>query len=297
MPTHVIQAQSKQPDTCKNFSINEAPEMCAILPLEGENLSYVRLKFSPQLKRRALIDTGSCANALPESLFKEIQQFNPNNLKLEKPSFSSVRMASGQRVSIDKQAQISFQIGPHQFQDSFLILPTMNSVILGNPFFRKHNITIDPKNNLLHLPNLTVQLNQILPAKGKKPHFTKKIRKIPLVLTQKVNIQPQEQVILECKLTKGLDQYKSCTGLVIPCSRLEDKCSIALTSSLSKIDEEGRAYISAINLTDSQVTLKNQTEIANFEILSEAQADSLIEIDPQLIFFAKCGILRILEAN
>ena len=47
-------------------------------------------------------------------------------------------MASGQGVPVEKQAKISFQIGPHQFQDSFLILPTMNSVILGNPFFEKH---------------------------------------------------------------------------------------------------------------------------------------------------------------
>ena len=43
----------------------------------------------------------------------------------------------------------------------------MNSVILGNPFFKKHNITIDPRNNLLQLPDLTVQLNRILPGRVK----------------------------------------------------------------------------------------------------------------------------------
>ena len=43
--------------------------MCALLPLEAEDLSYVRLKFSDQIKRRAVIETGFCANALPESLF------------------------------------------------------------------------------------------------------------------------------------------------------------------------------------------------------------------------------------
>ena len=78
---------------------------------------------------------------------------NPESLTLEQRFFNSVRMASGQRVSVDKQAKISFQIGPHYFQDSFLILPTMNSVILGNPFFKKHHITIDPKNHLLQLPD------------------------------------------------------------------------------------------------------------------------------------------------
>ena len=42
------------------------PQMCAVLPSEGENFSYVRLKFSSQIKRRASIDTSCCANALPE---------------------------------------------------------------------------------------------------------------------------------------------------------------------------------------------------------------------------------------
>ena len=95
--------------------------MCAVLPLEGENLSHVLSKLSSQIKRRAVIDTGSCANALPESLFNDLNLTNPKCLTLEKPLFNSVTMASGQRVPVDKQAKIKFQIGPHYFQGSFLI--------------------------------------------------------------------------------------------------------------------------------------------------------------------------------
>ena len=48
--------------------------MCVFLSFEGENLSDVRPKFPTQIERRALKDTGSCANASPESLmnFNEI---------------------------------------------------------------------------------------------------------------------------------------------------------------------------------------------------------------------------------
>ena len=141
----------------------------------------------------------------------------------------------------------------------------MNSVILGNPFFEKRNITIDPKNNLLQLADLTVQLNQILPQKGKK-RYTKKLPKIRLILTKKVQIAPQSQVLLECGLAKLSDQYQSCTGLVVPSDRPEDKCSIALTSSLSKIDDTGKVFVSAMNLSDNQVTSNNQTEIAHLEM-------------------------------
>ena len=192
-------------------------------------------------------------------------------------------MASGRRVTVDKQAKFTFQIEP---QDSFLILPTMNSIILGNPFFKNY-ITVDPKNSLLQLPDLTVQLNQILPEKGKERYYTKKLPKIPQILTKKVQIAPQSQVILECSLAKLYDLYQFCTGLVIPSDRLEDKCSIALKSSLSKIHDTGKVFVSAVNFSDNQITLNNETEIAHFEILNEAQADNLIEIDPQLISLTK----------
>ena len=129
-------------------------------------------------------------------------------------------------------------------------------------------------------------MNQILPEKGKKRYYTKKLPKIPLILTKKVQIAPQSQVLLECSLAKLSDQYQSCTGLVIYSDRLEDKCSIALTLSLSKIDDTGKVFVSAKTLSDNQITLNNQTEIAHFEIFNEAQADNLIEIDPQLISLA-----------
>ena len=61
--------------------------MCAVLPLEGENLSYVRLKFSYQTKRRALIDTGSCANALPKSFFNDLNLINPKSSTSENGFF------------------------------------------------------------------------------------------------------------------------------------------------------------------------------------------------------------------
>ena len=103
---------------------------------------------------------------------------------------------------------------------------------------------------------------------------------------KKVHIPPRSQILFECIYSNFLDKYRSFTELVLPLERLEDKC-IALTSSLSKIDEADKTFISAINLSDNQLTLNNQTEIAHFEILNEAQADNLIEIGPHLISFAK----------
>ena len=166
------------------------------------------------------------------------------------------------------------------------ILTTKSSVIFAKPLFQKHKITIDTKNRLLQLPEVTLQLTQFLPENGKK-RYTKKFRKISLILTSKKQVVPQSQVILEGSLANLSDQFQSCIRLVIPSDHLEDKYSIALTSSLSNIDGTGKAFVSAINLSDTQITLNIPTEIAQFQILHKAQADNLIQIDPQLVSLAK----------
>ena len=116
---------------------------------------------------------------------------------------------------------------------------------------------------MLQIQGLTVQLNQILPEQGKK-RYTKKLPEIPLILTKKVQRARQLHVVLECSLSKLSDQYQPCTGLVIPSDHVEDKSSIALTSSLSKIDDTGKVFVSAIKLSDNRNTLNNKTEIARF---------------------------------
>ena len=57
--------------------------------------------------------------------------------------------------------------------------------------------------------------------------------------------------------------------------------------TLSKNDHFVRVFASAKNAPDNQIILKNQTEIAQFEISNETQADNLIENDPHLFPNAK----------
>ena len=49
----------------------------AVLPLEGDTLLYVPLKISAKIKRSCMTDTGACASAIPESLYREFF-FNDN---------------------------------------------------------------------------------------------------------------------------------------------------------------------------------------------------------------------------
>ena len=79
-------------------------------------------------------------------------------------------MASSQKVPSKQQAKKLYQVGPQYLKKKISNLEPMNyfSAFLGNPSFKKHNITIDTKKKLLQLPFLKVQFNQILPKNGKK---------------------------------------------------------------------------------------------------------------------------------
>ena len=217
-------------------------------------------------------------------------------IELETPDYKEVKLASGSPVQINQQAKIEFMLGNFKFTDSFLVLPKMNNIILGNQFFKKHSIDISPSNNLLKLPEMTYHLNEIKPKNGPRK-ILKKLKKFPIFLSKKHTLQPSSQTVLEGYLSKNAQNLENCSGVVIPNQSFEDSTDIALTSSLSTIDECGKIFISAINLTDHPITVPYNTIIANFEILNTAQAEKLINIDPQLIALAKMRNHDNLEAE
>ena len=90
------------------------------------------------------------------------------------------------------------------------------------------------------MKDLTVQLNKVLPEQGKKNNTVRKSFEISVGIDKKVNIPAQSHARLACYLAKHSDQYKSCTGLVLPIDQLESKCNIAHTWSLSTVDDDSQ---------------------------------------------------------
>ena len=111
----------------------------------------------------------------------------------------------------------------------------MNSVVLGNPFFRKYSIEISPGDNILKLPEMTYELNEIkTPSEGRK--MVPK-RRYPVVMSQKVIIKPQHQEILQTKVDfrKNLEGH---TGMIIPDEDLENSTELRLSSSVVTVGKD-----------------------------------------------------------
>ena len=95
-----------------------------LISAEGENLMYVPLKFENDVRQKALIDTGACANAMPADFYEKLKTQCPNSVsELQQASLLNVKVASGRTVKVLAQVNVKFNINEHQFDDVFLILP------------------------------------------------------------------------------------------------------------------------------------------------------------------------------
>ena len=233
-----------------NIQDNEIIDLHAVIPKEGTVLTYMKIRFAPSLQRRVLIDTGACANVISKHTFGEI--INDKTLftpyKTAKSSLKQVRMAGGQLVSIETEVTIEFHMADMNFTETFLVLNSANSTILGNPFFKKHHIHVCPKYNLLHFPDLTLQINEIKPVNA--PKRTNRVKKFPLVLTKKHIIAPHQTVIVECQLQDIPTDMEKTTGIVVPSQELEEKCELAVTSSINEVSKQNMVYVTAFNMTE-----------------------------------------------
>ena len=208
----LIQSQSQSVKSSKSrksrkLNIQEVPDneiidLYAVIPTEGTVLTYMKIRFAPSLQRRILIDTGACANLISKHTFDEIKNektlFAP--YKTAKSSLKQVRMAGGQLVSIETELTIEFHMVDMNFTETFVVLNSANSTILGSPFFKKH---IGSKYNLLHFPDVTLKINEIKPLNA--PRRTNRVKKFPLVLTKKQIIVPQSNSHNRVPIARYLD--------------------------------------------------------------------------------------------
>ena len=115
----------------------------SIVLLLGRTLSYVKVKFSEELDRRALIDTGAFANVINREFYKELINTNINSItEIEKLDLDKLKLANGNIVKVDKAIKVTFKLGTQTFTEDSLVLIVTTPVLLGNPFFVKHKVSI-----------------------------------------------------------------------------------------------------------------------------------------------------------
>ena len=203
---------------------------------------------------------------------------------MQHASFLNVKVASGRTVKVLAQVDANFKINDHNFQDSFLTLPSMNSVVLGNPCFKKYNIEISPGENLLKLPEMTYQLNETrIPKEGGRriPRS-----RYPVFMYQKISVKPQNQEIFHTKIEFS-ENLEGHTGMIIPLEEYENGTELKLSSSVVTVGKDNMVSILALNLNDHSKTFLKNKQVAVFQFLSPDEEEKLIEIRPELLALDK----------
>ena len=72
---------------------------------------------------------------MPADLYYKIIDEIPNSIsEIQKAPLLNVKVASGRTVKVLAQVEVKSKVNHHDFQDAFLIFPSMNSVVLKTPF-------------------------------------------------------------------------------------------------------------------------------------------------------------------
>ena len=169
-------------------------------------------------------------------------------------------MADGTSVSIALRCSLIISIGGQTFQENFLVLPQLNSTLLGMPFFKNQEIVFHPSKGLLYLPDYTFTI----PQKNTKTITKKYI----LESVSRMSIAANQQKILECKLhnENAIGHLGNAIGIIEPSTKFEQKTGLCLMSSISKVDSNLKTKLRVINLLPHSVTIPPNTRNSQFSL-------------------------------
>ena len=184
-------------------------------------------------------------------------------------------MVDGKKVRVKGKVLIELNVGWNTYSEEFLVLDQMGTAILGNPFFIKNQIVIDPSKKLLYFPDVTLSLNSI----GNQENSRQQV----LITVSKTTLKPNYQDIVEVSILKPDIAFNNAIGIIEPSSLFEKKSSLCVTSSINKLRSHRRAIIGFLNLNPFTVTISPRTRIAKFIFLTPNQAKYIHPTEPSII--------------
>ena len=231
-----------------------------------DKMLYVPLQFD-KYENHALLDTGAIPSAMSEAELRKITTAHPEAIlqELTPPNFK-IQIANGNLVPVRKQVLLRFYLAGKVFEETFLILPTMGTILIGMSFFEKHSGYLDIKNHLVHFPNHMMSM-QVRQQKNNK--F--KTGLIILCSSNRTVIPPLHQVMIQVHSDADISLT---TGTVEGSPAFMRKTCLLVSPALADLDE-GKTTIQVTNPNNHTFTLDANTTLAHFRIPTPHQAANI----------------------
>ena len=169
-------------------------------------------------------------------------------------------------VPIRKQVLLRFLIAGKVFEEVFLVLPTMGTILIGMSFFEKNSVNLDIKNHLVHFP-IHMMSMQVRQRTNKK--F--KTGLISLYSSSRTTIPPHHQVLIEDHSDADISRT---TGTVEGTPAFMRKTCLLVSPAVVDLDD-GKTMIQVTNPNEHMYTLEANTNLAHFRIPTPHQAANI----------------------
>ena len=272
-PTGVVNDTPPQ-DEPQSYPLAQIAEYLTRDPITKEEcipiFSAVSLKkkkkmlFAP-MDLLTLIDSGSLVNCISETENNKILQMSPKDIvkELEPPPFK-LQVANGDIETPTKTIILQFEIGDWNFKETFIVAKRLTGPILGLTFLKNNSAILDVGQGLLHFPHLTYSIET--------DEYTRNRKLYKVQIKNPLTIPPEttQTITGSTDIPSNVDT----TDVINPATNHCSGDPLVVASSISTASNR-KIDIRVTNTTPTPYTIKRNTTIAEFKILSPEEAKEL----------------------
>ena len=176
------------------------------------------------------------------------------------PDFQN-QNANANLIKVTNNVVLWFFLAGRSFEETFINLPTMGMVLIRMSFFENYSVTNDVKNQLIHLPDFSVQ-------KRKKSNEKNLNKIMKLRTTQKMVITSFQQVMIPVRIEIT---YGPTNGAVKAPPAFERRDALLVSTALVTLTE-GKTKLQINKPHSHTYALDSCEDVANFKVMKPQQA-------------------------
>ena len=229
---------------------------------------YFPMDFG-ELTLDGLLDTGALSSAIPKADLRKIGLLAPQSIVNEGPAPNFQIMVANEQLETPKSTvEPKFEVGVIEFHEIFMVMEKLTSPLIGLSFLQRNNTILDMRQGVLNFPFFSMQ------SKTADHKYTNVME--PICIREDVTIPPngRHSVLMASQLY----EVTTVTGILQPSNNITDDGDIAFCAALVTLTN-GQVSVHLKKFTDSPYTLKKDTQVATFTVLTQERMKYVESID------------------
>ena len=240
------------------------------LPLKNQRkMFYFPMDFG-ELNIDGLIDTGALSSAIQEADLRKIRLLAPHTILSEGPPPEfQIKVANGQLEAPIATVELQFEVGDITFREKFIVMRNLTSPLIGLLFLQRNSTILDMRQGILNFPFFSMQL------KNEDRTYPNVIK--PILNPVDTILQPGKRITIWVK--PQVYTENEAAGIIQPPPLLENDEDLLICTEISST-QNNKHMVQISNFLDHPYTLKKETHIANFSILTAEQTKHIRPVNP-----------------